>query len=195
MATCKTKTIEEIDDLWEMLKAMEAFGISHSGLKTLDEMKAKVKEELDASVDKPCWTAGQTYQILSEAKKSDTEKRERLLELYIRTEEFLDQMETDFIETLQKSLGDSDFKTTLKKNISDLKPRGQYIVLVAGETSAGKSSVINLILGEDLLPYALLSTTSTICEMKYGEKPKIGVHLKQTDEIHAILKFAAGYGF
>lgn len=55
------------------------------------------------------------------------------MELYIRTEEFLDQLETDFIETLQKSLGDSDFKTTLKKNISDLKPRGQYIVLVAGE--------------------------------------------------------------
>jgi len=59
MATCKTKTIEEIDDLSEMLDAMKAFGISCSGLKTLDEMKAKVKEELDASVDKPCWTAGQ----------------------------------------------------------------------------------------------------------------------------------------
>lgn len=50
-----------------------------------------------------------------------------------------------------------------------------------GETSAGKSSVINLILGDDLLPSALLSTTSTICELKYGEKPKIGVHFKQTD--------------
>ena len=37
-----------------------------------------------------------------------------------------------------------------------------------------------MILGEDLLPYSLLSTTSTICELKYGEKPKIGVHLKQT---------------
>ena len=37
-----------------------------------------------------------------------------------------------------------------------------------------------MILGEDLLPYALLSTTSTICELKYGEKPKIGVHFKQT---------------
>ena len=55
-----------------------------------------------------------------------------------------------------------------------------WYVLWIGETSAGKSSVINLILGEDLLPYALLSTTSTICELKYGEKPKIGVHFKQT---------------
>lgn len=49
-----------------------------------------------------------------------------------------------------------------------------------GETSAGKSSVINLILGEDLLPSTTLSTTSTICELKYGEKPKIGVHFKDT---------------
>ena len=31
------------------------------------------------------------------------------------------------------------------------------------------------------MPYSLLSTTSTICELKYGEKPKIGVHFKQTD--------------
>ena len=37
-----------------------------------------------------------------------------------------------------------------------------------------------MILGEDLLPHATLNTTSTICELKYGEKPKIGVHFKQT---------------
>ena len=59
MASCRTKTIEEIDDLMEMFKVTEALGISCSGLKTLDEMKAKVKEELNPSVDKPSWTAGQ----------------------------------------------------------------------------------------------------------------------------------------
>ena len=73
----------------------------------------------------------QTYQILSEAKKSDAEKREKLLELYIRTEKFLDELDADFLETLQKRIG--DFKTTLKENINDVKPRGQYVVLVAGE--------------------------------------------------------------
>ena len=52
------------------------------------------------------------------------------------------------------------------------------ILLLIGETSAGKSSVINLILGEDLLPHAVLSTTSTICELKYGVKPTIHVHFK-----------------
>jgi len=38
-----------------------------------------------------------------------------------------------------------------------------------------------LILGEDLPPYSTLSTTSKICELKYGEKPKIGVHFKDSD--------------
>ena len=73
----------------------------------------------------------QTHQVLSEAKKSDAEKRERLLELFIKTENFMDQLDTVFTKTLQKGLG--DFKATLKKNIDDIKPRDQYVVLVAGK--------------------------------------------------------------
>ena len=59
MASCRTKTIEEIDDLSEMFQAMTALGISCKGLRTLDQMKAKVKEDLNATGDKPSWTAGQ----------------------------------------------------------------------------------------------------------------------------------------
>ena len=66
MASCKTKSIQEIDDLPEMFEAMAALGISCKGLKTLDEMKAKVKEELNASDDKPSWTAGQVRILLVE---------------------------------------------------------------------------------------------------------------------------------
>ena len=50
-----------------------------------------------------------------------------------------------------------------------------------GETSSGKSSLVNLILGEDLLPYSVLSSTSTICELKYGEERKIVAHFKDKD--------------
>ena len=50
-----------------------------------------------------------------------------------------------------------------------------------GETSSGKSSLVNLILGEELLPYSVLSTTSTICELKYGEERKLVVHFKDKD--------------
>ena len=53
--------------------------------------------------------------------------------------------------------------------------------LFTGETSSGKSSLINLILGEEILPYSLLSTTSTICELKFGEERRLVVHFKDKD--------------
>ena len=39
MASGKPKTIEEIDDISNMLEVMAALGISCKGLKTLEEMK------------------------------------------------------------------------------------------------------------------------------------------------------------
>ncbi|OWF56275.1 uncharacterized protein LOC110449424 isoform X2 [Mizuhopecten yessoensis] len=41
-------------------------------------------------------------------------------------------------------------------------------ILVAGETSAGKSSFINLLLGTELLPTSDLQCTNTICEIRYS---------------------------
>lgn len=41
--------------------------------------------------------------------------------------------------------------------------------------------MINLILGEELLPYSALSTTSAICELKYAEQPSIVAHFKDKD--------------
>ena len=59
MASGKSKTIDEIDDIGDMCQAMAALGISWKGLKTLQEMKDQVKNELCQSAKKPSWTAGQ----------------------------------------------------------------------------------------------------------------------------------------
>ncbi len=40
---------------------------------------------------------------------------------------------------------------------------------------------MNLILGEELLPYSVLSTTSTICELRYGKQRRIVAHFKDKD--------------
>ena len=52
---------------------------------------------------------------------------------------------------------------------------------IIGETSSGKSSLINLIMGEEICPYSVLSTTSTICELKFGKERKIVAHFKDKD--------------
>ena len=68
--------------------------------------------------------------------------------------------------------------------------------LPLGETSAGKNSRcfcphwshltknevqawLNLILGEELLQFSVLSTTFTICELKYGRQKRIKIHYKE----------------
>ena len=57
------KKIQEIDDLSKMFQAMAALGIACKGLKTLDEMKAKVKEELNPSDEKLSRKAGQVRNL------------------------------------------------------------------------------------------------------------------------------------
>jgi len=59
MACGNSRTIEGIDDVAEMSELIEALGISCKGLKTLEEMKARVRTALNSTVDKPNWTAGQ----------------------------------------------------------------------------------------------------------------------------------------
>lgn len=59
MASSRTKPIDEIDDLSDMFQAMAALGISCQGLKTLDQMKTRARDEIDKSLNKPTWTAGQ----------------------------------------------------------------------------------------------------------------------------------------
>ena len=73
MASGKSKTIEEIDDLWDMDQVMEALGISREGCQTLDEMKARVKTELKESVEEPCWTAGKVRTLWMEYIKNKFE--------------------------------------------------------------------------------------------------------------------------
>ena len=48
--------IDKIDDILEMATTMATLKISSKGLKTLDQMKAKVKEALQSSEKKSSWT-------------------------------------------------------------------------------------------------------------------------------------------
>ena len=45
-----------------------------------------------------------------------------------------------------------------------------YCIYLSGEVSAGKSSLLNLLLGTDLFPTSLLSCTSVLCELKHSDR-------------------------
>jgi len=43
----------------------------------------------------------------------------------------------------------------------------------SGETTAGKSSLLNLLLGSDFLPHSLLTCTTTICRLRNKDEKKV----------------------
>ncbi|XP_052241250.1 uncharacterized protein LOC127851488 isoform X2 [Dreissena polymorpha] len=55
-----------------------------------------------------------------------------------------------------------DIVTKIQHNKSDLL-RTDCTIIIAGETNAGKTSILNLLLGEDVLPVSRLFSTSTVC--------------------------------
>ncbi|KAL9964113.1 hypothetical protein ACROYT_G027697 [Oculina patagonica] len=57
MAEAKDTDIDAIDDIVEMSEKMKALGVPSKGLRTLDEMKERVKETLKMSRKKSSWTA------------------------------------------------------------------------------------------------------------------------------------------
>ena len=50
-----------------------------------------------------------------------------------------------------------------------------------GERDSKKSTLLSLILGEQLLPDSFLTTSSIICELRYGKTPGLVVHYKDAD--------------
>ncbi|CAH3030375.1 unnamed protein product, partial [Porites evermanni] len=120
----------------------------------------------------------QAFSILSKAKEEDDRKRQALLSFYAKAQDLLSKMDGPMLTLLQRHT--KNVKEVLKWHEKQLK-QTQYFLLVSGETSSGKSSLINLILGKDILPSSTATTTSTMCELKYGETPTMVVHFKDKD--------------
>lgn len=52
-----------------------------------------------------------------------------------------------------------------------------------GETSSGKSSIINLILGEKILPSGITASTSRVCRVKYYKRCMISTRDNKDEEL------------
>lgn len=58
----------------------------------------------------------------------------------------------------------------------------EYIIVVIGEFNHGKSSFVNAILGEALLPTGIIPTTATINALYYAQEPQIHICYKGQEE-------------
>lgn len=80
--------------------------------------------------------------------------------------------ELNFTSIVEKS------NQALKRIMDD-----KFIITIVGEFNTGKSTLLNTILGIDIIPTAIKPTTATINIIHYGEKPAIKVHKKNNEII------------
>lgn len=112
-------------------------------------------------------------------RKSYIEKKEKILALLKKTELFYaDNEDEGKVEVFQ----------SLQKNLED----GEFSIVVVGEFSAGKSTLLNALMGQKILPSFSGETTATVIFLRHkdratqGERGKIYYKDGQTRELQDV---------
>lgn len=112
-------------------------------------------------------------------RKSYVEKKEKILALLKKTELFYaDNEDEGKVEVFQ----------SLQKNLED----GEFSIVVVGEFSAGKSTLLNALMGQKILPSFSGETTATVNFLRHkdkanhGERGKIYYKDGQTKELQDV---------
>eukprot|EP00118_Oscarella_pearsei_P022027 m.251114 g.251114 ORF g.251114 m.251114 type:complete len:1013 (+) comp40332_c0_seq8:194-3232(+) len=118
-------------------------------------------------------------QIAAQSFVSFKEKRKEFVALWNKIKGFVD--DPKIFPYLQKlGLTHSGVWMTEDNFLAakELCTRGKPMVLVAGSTSSGKSTLVNALIGRPVLPTSYNAATSTLCEIKQGPERKALVHLR-----------------
>ncbi|XP_060075715.1 uncharacterized protein LOC132555385 [Ylistrum balloti] len=160
---------EEFDEIFDYA---DKLGVPLDGLDELEDMKERLSMQLRKNeYGNPKSLIAKSLDV---SQKEDLHKR---LKLGILLEEFEKTISTcqngkgiEAIEDLLRTEGTvKDLKQELDHHIERMK-KGECVFVVAGETSAGKSSLLNLLLGQSILPSFTGSSTSVITRISYGKK-------------------------
>ncbi|XP_066272059.1 uncharacterized protein [Branchiostoma lanceolatum] len=184
MSSVQDLTDADIDamKMGKLFRLLRDFGVNEDDLDDPNEARETLKQkfqELRKEVEK-ARTPEQVVQMMADVAKRYKTQRELLLQCCQDIRDYLPQLDQSERDKL-----DAHFQRDVMEILEDIREqlnKDECPLLVAGELSAGKSSFLNLLLGDDILPEAHLSSTSTICELKYGATRRAVVYLRGPDE-------------
>ncbi|KAK3610636.1 hypothetical protein CHS0354_009100 [Potamilus streckersoni] len=165
-------TISKIDNLCDVIDALDfcdRYNVPCEKLCTVEELKNRLR----LHYRKLTWTSSPKVlfeKSVQEIAKENEKKRIKLIEMIDGLKKcFMDgnldlhgERHSSLVEDLLKTEGTTmNITEDCDKMMKNLQ-KGHFTILVSGETSAGKSSVLNLLLGNNMLPTDTRSSTSVI---------------------------------
>jgi len=113
----------------------------------------------------------------------------------------LSQMST-LVETAELAGAEESGQLSLKTSIHEIQQaanslnQGTYRLMVMGDMKRGKSTLLNALIGENLLPSDVNPCTALLTTLRYGPKKRVTLHFKdaeRTPETISLETFSAEY--
>ncbi|XP_078340657.1 uncharacterized protein LOC111108748 [Crassostrea virginica] len=175
-------------DLDDVLDFADELNVNMAGLNTMEEMQCRLCMHLDF-LEMKGNVVEKILKLMAEKTSDDTERRKKLKELlnkFMETNKSCHRLLSDSGKeriqeqtTLESLLQTEGITENLRKDLTRKIEQisiGECVVVVAGETNAGKSTFLNLLLKtSNLLTVKAIPSTSVITRVSYGES--IGVQI------------------
>ncbi|XP_022802296.1 uncharacterized protein LOC111339834 [Stylophora pistillata] len=144
------------------------------------ERAKELREKRIAELRKTNGPLGTGYQRILGDIEQTLDRRQVLEKYYLKVKENL--QETQAVSETEIN----DFRREAEVRLEDLGTK-RYPVLILGETSAGKSSLINLLLNDSIMPISIKQSTLTICEISYGAIKEAVLHFANRRGLSLVL--------
>lgn len=163
----------QIPDLKTAMLILKDMGVETKGkgIRNKDDAVNMIMENFNkGAVLPPKPVKAEPTRGLRKAIEDDMDNKNKLISKYEAVRKFCLELPPSYKKDLNSVFGAIDKEFDSRMNV--LK-KSECTILVVGETAAGKSSLINLLLGGiDLLPTSQLGCTSTIVEIRKSQGEK-----------------------
>ncbi|KAJ8322061.1 hypothetical protein KUTeg_000532 [Tegillarca granosa] len=151
----------------KLFRMCKSFNIEVSSNDTKSILRDKLLDKRKSLQEKGEW--------LEKTTKRFEQDSEAVKEIYKKLQTFLeiDDCRPWIKPEIDRRHGGNVFDE-IKKKIEEINKK-ECSIVVTGETSAGKSSFLNMLFGFDILPQSVLHCTNTICRIKNSSDKRLEV--------------------
>ncbi|XP_071083351.1 uncharacterized protein [Haliotis cracherodii] len=169
--------VDKIPDLVTAIRVMDELQIPRGKWFNLQEGKRLIAEYFLKNEKRVnSFYKWKDQNAMAEAIQEDKVNRAELTKLFEKSATLFKELPKRFSDDLERIF--PDFLVTIKNKCQQL-DKSDCAIVIAGDTGAGKSTLVNLLVGLRILPTSALQCTATVCELRNSKVRAIVLHYRE----------------